>query len=64
MSLRKRGGNLHHRFFAAGRSWTADTGLVATEHNWERRIDGGGRSAEAGKRGAARSVEDPGEGLQ
>jgi integrase len=33
MSLRKRSGNWHYRFFAAGRSWTADTGLVATERN-------------------------------
>jgi hypothetical protein len=33
MSLRKRSGNWHYRFFAAGRSWTADTGLAATERN-------------------------------
>ena len=33
MSLRKRSGNWHYRFFAAGRTWTADTGLAATERN-------------------------------
>jgi len=33
MSLRKRNGNWHYRFFAAGRSWTADTGSAATERN-------------------------------
>lgn len=33
MSLRNRNGNWHYRFWAAGRSWTGDTGLVATERN-------------------------------
>ena len=33
MSLRQRSGNWHYRFFAAGRTWTADTGLAATERN-------------------------------
>ncbi len=33
MSLRSRGGNWHYRFWAAGRSWTADTGWAATERN-------------------------------
>ena len=33
MSLRERSGNWHYRFFAAGRTWTADTGLAATERN-------------------------------
>jgi len=33
MSLRERSGNWHYRFFAAGRRWTADTGLAATERN-------------------------------
>src|SRR5579862_8765651 len=33
MSLRNRSGNWHYRFFAAGREWSADTGLVATERN-------------------------------
>jgi len=33
MSLRERGGRWHHRFFAAGRTWTADTGLAATGCN-------------------------------
>ncbi len=33
MSLRSRSGNWHYRFFAAGRRWTADTGLAATERN-------------------------------
>lgn len=33
MSLRNRSGNWHYRFFAAGRTWTADTGLAATERN-------------------------------
>ena len=31
MSLRERSGNWHYRFFAAGRTWTGDTGLAATE---------------------------------
>lgn len=33
MSLRNRSGNWHYRFYAAGRTWTADTGLAATERN-------------------------------
>lgn len=33
MSLRKRGSNWHYRFFAAGRGWSGDTGLAATERN-------------------------------
>ena len=33
MSLRKRNGNWHYRFWAAGRRWTADTGLADTERN-------------------------------
>lgn len=33
MSLRERSGNWHYRFFAAGRTWTADTGLAATKRN-------------------------------
>ena len=33
MSLRERGGNWHYRFFAVGRTWTADTGLAATERS-------------------------------
>ena len=33
MSLRNRAGNWHYRFYAAGRTWTGDTGLAATERN-------------------------------
>jgi len=33
MPLRNRNGKWHYRFFAAGRTWTADTGLAATERN-------------------------------
>jgi hypothetical protein len=33
MGLRNRSGNWHYRFFAAGRRWTGDTGLAATERN-------------------------------
>jgi integrase len=33
MSLRNRGGNWHYRFHAAGREWTENTGLAATERN-------------------------------
>lgn len=33
MSLRNRSGNWHYRFWAAGRPWTGDTGLAATERN-------------------------------
>jgi site-specific recombinase XerD len=31
MSLSNRGGNWHYRFWAAGRRWTGNTGLAATE---------------------------------
>ena len=40
MSLRERRGNWHYRFWAAGRSWTADTGLAATERNRPEFING------------------------
>ena len=33
MSLSNRGGNWHYRFWAAGRRWTGNTGLAATERN-------------------------------
>ena len=33
MALRNRNGKWHYRFWAAGRSWTGDTGLAATERN-------------------------------
>lgn len=33
MGLRNRGGKWHYKFCAAGRTWTGDTGLVATERN-------------------------------
>jgi hypothetical protein len=40
MSLRKRSGNRHYRFFAAGRTWTADTGLANHRTQSERRVAG------------------------
>jgi hypothetical protein len=33
MSLNARSGNWHYRFMVAGRTWTDDTGLAATERN-------------------------------
>src|SRR5215510_8534713 len=33
MGLRNRGGKWHYKFYAAGRTWTGDTGLVATARN-------------------------------
>jgi integrase len=33
MSLRNRGGTWHYRFYAAGREWSENTGLAATERN-------------------------------
>src|ERR1051325_3935109 len=33
MSLRQRSGKWHYRFWAAGRTWTGDTGLAATKRN-------------------------------
>jgi integrase len=33
MGLSNRGGNWHYRFWAAGRRWTGNTGLAATERN-------------------------------
>jgi len=33
MGLRNRNGKWHYKFYAAGRTWTGDTGLVATERN-------------------------------
>lgn len=33
MSLRERSGNWHYRFMVAGRTWTDDTGLAASERN-------------------------------
>jgi integrase len=33
MGLRNRGGKWHYKFYAAGRIWTDNTGLVATERN-------------------------------
>src|SRR6478672_5282346 len=42
MPLRRRNGNWHYRFYAAGRTWTGDTGLVATK-----RSESAARCAEA-----------------
>jgi integrase len=33
MGLRNRNGKWHYKFYAAGRTWTGDTGLVAIERN-------------------------------
>lgn len=38
MSLCNRCGNWHYRFWAAGRRWTGNTGLAATERKQTHRV--------------------------
>jgi hypothetical protein len=64
MSLRQRSGNWHHRFYTAGRTWTADTGLAATKRSRNAAPRAEVEAQEADSRGAFRATEGAAQTLQ